>query len=124
MNEFFQVDKHLTSKRIEACDEFNKYLITEIANISASNILLKDDIETMYNRVYKKVYDRYVDDCRVFYTCFPDKIMFYNEIRERDLEKIEEFKDYKLSLVFNKIEKEICMIDKFTLQKWLSEKAL
>ena len=50
--------------------------------------------------------------------------MVYNEIRKRDLEKIEEFKDYKLSLVFNKIEKEICMIDKFTLQKWLSEKAL
>ena len=46
-----------------------------------------------------------------------------------DLKKIENFQLYKLTLVFNKYEKEVSTteddkIDKYTLQKWLLEKAI
>ena len=65
-----------------------------------------------------------INACEVFSTNCPGNMDCYNQIMSRDLMKIEQYKEYKLALALNKYEIEGGTIDKYTLQKWLSENAI
>ena len=129
MNEFFQVKNHLASIREEACDQFDKFITIKLDDDSIPSKFTKHYIEHIYTSVYKRVCDQYKEDCEVFSTYCSDNNNNYKAIKTLDLRKIENFKLYKLTLVLNKYEKETGTkeddkIDKYTLQKWLSEKAI
>ena len=134
MNEFLQVINHLASIREEACYKFDQFLTIKVADESAPSKFSKPYIEGVYKIVYNRVRDQYEADCQVFSTCCRQTITtdnnnYYDKIKSMDLKKIENFKLYKLTLVLNKYEKETGTkeddkIDKYTLQKWLLEKAI
>ena len=124
MNVYFQVKNHLASIRKESCDKFDEHLMIKLASISGSLTFGQLYIISIYHEICKNVCEQYKDDCQVFSTCCPGNTDCYNQIMSRDLKKIEEYKDYKLVLALNKYEKEDGTIDKYTLQKWLSENAI
>ena len=124
MNEFFQVKNHLASIREEACGKFDQFLTIKLANDVESFNFGKLYIKAIYYEVYRKVCEQYQDDCQVFSTCCPGYLDCYDQIKSRDLKKIEQFKEYKLALALNKYEREDGAIDKYTLQRWLSENAI
>ena len=126
MNDFIQVEEYLTRKIKENCDEFDKFLMIEIAGVDGSTELSDTCIETLYQAARVKVengFDTDFDNLSNWYEHLKSGILF--SIYNRGKEKIQTFTDYKLSLVLNKYQmyqKYQMKCNKYTLLDWLSGK--
>ena len=123
MNDFIQIEEYLAMKRMEACDEFDKYISIELTGVDGCDTLSKEEIKRIYNQAHSKVCGRFHDDCEILKKGCPDFGEVIHSIKLRDLKKIKDLKDYKLMLVFGIFEKG-GVLRMYTFEKWLSGQAV
>ena len=118
---FFNVDKYLTRKRKEACKDLCNFVwmdSTFSLDGHCRDEIMSNEIETAFNSAHEKVKLQFQEECEFLrnnsVSCVPsgnfnsanhlrNKYEFRDSvidgIKPRQLKKIEDFKNYKLSVV-------------------------
>ena len=103
---FFKADKCLSRKRKEACEDLCKFVKMDFADRHPGNQIKIDEIEISFISAHKLIELQFKDECKFLRECrdlssdgkyeFRDSVI--DGIQQRQLKKIEDFKNYKLSL--------------------------
>ena len=102
MNDFIQIENYLGSKRKDACADFGKFVMIEIADVNGMKPISKEDIKRIFTSTHEKVKVQFQDDCKFFRECCPDFKLMIQIIEQRHLQKINEFMDDKQMFLFVK----------------------
>ena len=104
---FFKADKCLSRKRKEACEDLCKFVKMDFADRHPGNQIKIDEIEISFISAHKLIELQFKDECKFLRECrdlssdgkyeFRDSVI--DGIQQRQLKKIEDFKNYKLSVV-------------------------
>ena len=124
MNNFIQVKKYLAGELKKCCDEYDKFLMIEIAKGEITPPFNKKEIKVFHNFAYNQVKSGYISECEVLKKSCANLSYFVDNISSRGLEKINDVMDYKQMLMQIKFEKHQGEVDNYTLLEWLSDNSL
>ena len=122
-----QIENLLTTKREEACEEFDKFLKIGIVNAENRYALSENDIEKIFDSACQKATALFEEDFKILSEC-EKSFLEYPEnkidlIKNRHLRKIKTLSDYKCAMVVSKLEVDEPAGMKRVLG-WISEKDL
>ena len=125
------IDTYLTTKRKEACDEFDTFLKVELTEVDRMKPLAKDVITNIFKSVQGTLVALFIEDCKFFkgisydtYVSHPYKDTM-DTISQRQLKKIQEFVENKLALLLNRTEfEERGSIKRTAVEELLAKNAL
>ena len=121
MDEFLRVEEYLAGKRQTACQQFERFVMSVLLDKDKENFD-RQELVSMYCTAYDKVSSQFKEDCRVFKESCPSLRKLVDLVEPRDLKKIEDFKEYKLSLVFDHCDYRNCgQITKMILRNFCVE---
>ena len=121
MDEFLRVEEYLAGKRETACQQFERFVMSVLLENDKENFD-RQELVSMYCTAYGKVSSQFIEDCRVFKESCPSLRKLVDLVEPRDLKKIEDFKEYKLSLVFDHCDYRNCgQITKMILRNFCVE---
>ena len=119
LKDFVQVENYLEDELKKCCDDYDKLLMTGIANCAGSSPLTLQQIRELHNSVGKQLEGRFQNSCEVLKKSCDNLADIVDNICPGNFIRIKQVKSHKQSLMLLQYEKHAGAVNKFTLSEWL-----